>query len=135
MLDVIEAAGGESGALGAISGKNRAERARERARAAAGGLTDRESAKTDAGIREAAEGFVAVFMNQVVKSMRATVQENPALHGDNGEKYFQEMLDAEQAKTLAGGRGYGLTELVYQSLLTRTRVEEGGAAPEAGEIR
>ena len=65
-------------------------------------------------------------MNQVMKSMRATVHENPAMHGDNGEKFFQEMLDTEQSKTLAKGSGYGLTDLIYQALVRKAGV--GGTA-------
>ncbi|MDR3210947.1 MAG: rod-binding protein [Planctomycetota bacterium] len=82
------------------------------------------AAKTDPErLRGVAEDFVSVFMNQVMKSMRATVQENPAVHGDNGEKFFTDMLDSQYAGKLAGGSGYGLTDLVYQALLAKTRVK------------
>ncbi|MCD8351664.1 MAG: rod-binding protein [Planctomycetaceae bacterium] len=75
-------------------------------------------------VRQVAEDFVSVFMDQVMKSMRATVQENPMMHGDNGEKFFQEMLDTEQSKTLAKGSGFGLTDLIYESMMTSYRVQQ-----------
>ncbi len=81
-------------------------------------------------VRGVAEEFVSVFMNQIMKSMRATVDQNPAMHGDNGEKFFQEMLDTEQSKTLAGGSGYGLTDLIYESMMTSYRMRGQGAGAE-----
>lgn len=77
-------------------------------------------------VRQVAEDFVSVFMDQVMKSMRSTVQENPMMHGDNGEKFFQEMLDTEQSKTLAKGSGFGLTDLIYESMMTSYRVQQPG---------
>lgn len=88
----------------------------------------------DKKLRGVAEEFVTVFMNQVMKSMRSTVQENPEMHGDNGEKFFQEMLDSEYAGSLAQGSGYGLTDLVYQALASKSRVSQpfSDGAAEAG---
>jgi Rod binding domain-containing protein len=82
-------------------------------------------------VRGVAEEFVSVFMNQIMKSMRSTVQENPAMHGDNGEKFFQEMLDTEQSKTLAAGSGYGLTDLIYESMMSSYRVRQEQTAGQA----
>ena len=125
-IDSYRLGGTDLGAMGAALGKTREARMRERARAVREGLAAGNSGKADAKVRKVAEEFVSVFMNQVMKSMRSTVQENPAVHGDNGEKFFREMLDGEQAKTLARGSGYGLTELVYKSLLGNGRT---AAAP------
>ena len=129
-VDRYRMAGTDMGAMGAALGKTREEKARERAEAVREGRAAGNSGRTDAKVRKVAEEFVSVFMAQVMKAMRATVRENPAVHGDNGEKFFQEMLDGEQAKTLAQGSGYGLTELVYQSLLANSRV---AAIPVSGE--
>ena len=89
----------------------------------------------DKKLRGVAEDFVSVFMTQVMKSMRSTVQENPMMHGDNGEKFFREMLDTEHAGQLAKGSGYGLTDLVYQALAAKGRVQPAtvheDAAPES----
>ncbi len=98
-----------------------AEAIRDARQAAAGG-------DMEAKVRGVAEEFVSVFMNQVMKSMRSTIQENPKMHGDNGEKFFQEMLDSEQSKELSKGSGYGLTDLVYQALMRNV----SPAAPSIG---
>ncbi|MCL1999865.1 MAG: rod-binding protein [Planctomycetes bacterium] len=134
MLDAI--ASYEKVGLGAVFDKNRESQAAERAEAIQKGLSVRDEKDLEIKIRGVAEEFISVFMNQVMKSMRATVHENPAMHGDNGEKFFQEMLDAEQAKVLARGKGYGLTELVYQSLMSSYRVNNapGAAMPGDGAV-
>ena len=134
MLSSIESVyGGQSalGAMSAVMGRSREEREAERAEAVAKGRTVSDDKQLETQIRGVAEDFVSVFMNQVMKSMRATIQENPAMHGDNGEKFFQEMLDTEQSKTMAKGSGYGLTELVYQSLMQKARANGGAAESEA----
>ncbi len=81
-------------------------------------------------VRGVAEEFVSVFMNQIMKSMRATVDQNPAMHGDNGEKFFQDMLDSEYSKSMAKGSGYGLTDLIYESMMTSYRMRGQGAGAE-----
>lgn len=139
MLDAIELSSQGKmgiGAMGAAFGRNREVKAEEKAQAIQKGLSVQNGEGLETKVRGVAEDFVSVFMNQVMKSMRSTVPENPAMHGDNGEKFFQEMLDTEQSKTLAKGSGYGLTELVYQSLMSKAnqqmRTAEQAAAQGSG---
>jgi flagellar protein FlgJ len=127
MLEAIDASLAGGIALTALGDGGR-DKARERAEALRNGRMVDDPKKLDAKIRGVAEDFVSVFMSQVMKSMRSTVRENPAMHGDNGEKFFQGMLDDEQAKTLAKGDGYGLTELIYQSLLANNRLALASSA-------
>ena len=81
-----------------------------------------DPSKQNSKVREVAEDFVSIFMAQIMKSMRATVNENSFMHGGNGEKYFQEMNDQEYAKLAAKGSGYGLTDLVYQALANKAKI-------------
>ncbi len=125
-LDIAYGNGMNVGGLGSLN-KSAQQRRSEReealelansaSRSSADGKTE------DSKLRGVAEEFVSVFMNQVMKSMRATVQENPEMHGDNGEKFFQQMLDQEYSSSMAKGSGYGLTDLVYQSLVSKARVQ------------
>lgn len=131
MLDAIDKGFGSNlGAMGAAMGKNREEKIAEQARSIQKGQGVTDQKQLEAKVRQVSEDFVSVFMNQVMKAMRATVPENPAMHGDNGEKFFQEMLDTEQSKSLAKGSGYGLTDLVYQSMIASYRVSESAATTE-----
>ncbi len=130
VLNILDASGRGSGGMSAFNAR-REDREAERAEAVRMGKSAASSPEQlEKKVREVAEDFVSVFMNQITKSMRSTVQENPAMHGDNGEKFFQEMLDTEYSKSMAKGSGYGLTDLIYESMMSSYRVRE---APTAGE--
>ncbi len=126
-----------AGALSAY-GRSEDDKSLQRAEAMRAGRLADANGSIETKVRGVAEEFVSVFMNQVMKSMRSTVQENPKMHGDNGEKFFQEMLDSEQAKSLSKGSGYGLTELVYQSLMRNipeTPVAQAEGAGKANDTK
>ncbi len=131
MMTAIESAYGNSqpGALGAVLGKNRQQQAADKAEAVRQGKSAAQSAgngkDVDAQIRGVAEEFTSIFMNQIMKGMRNTVMQNPEMHGDNGEKFFQDLLDTEYSKSIASGSGYGLTDLVYEALASKARVSMG----------
>ncbi len=57
---------------------------------------------------KAVEDFEAIFINQLLKSMRSTVEEGTLFHGGSGEKMYAEMMDAEMSKNIAAGGGIGL---------------------------
>lgn len=113
--------------------QSRENREAQRAEALKLGQTVKSEDELEKKVRGVAEDFVSVFMNQVMKSMRATVNQNEAMHGDNGEKFFQEMLDTEQSKTLAQGSGYGLTDLIYESMMASYRVRSSEAGSAVGD--
>lgn len=136
MLTGIESSLGGSlsnGSLAALQDKSRERQMAEKAKAASQGGAVADKKDIDAKLRGVAEEFVSVFMNQVMKAMRSTVQQNPEMHGDNGEKFFQEMLDTEQSKLLAKGSGYGLTDLIYQALLRKQSAGGTGTAAKVEE--
>jgi Rod binding domain-containing protein len=118
----LSSQGDSTGAMLAL-GNRREEREAARAEAIRAGRGIQNQEQLEKKVRSVAEDFVSVFMNQVMKSMRNTVQETDFMHGDNGEKFFQEMLDTEQSKQLAKGSGYGLTNLIYESMMASYRVQ------------
>ncbi|MCP4572060.1 MAG: transglycosylase SLT domain-containing protein [bacterium] len=95
------------GARGAAEGR--------RLEALASGL---ENGRRDAeGLRLAAKEFEAVFLNQLLKSMRATVPENDLFNAGGATKFYRQMHDAELAQALANtGSGLGIADLVVQQL-------------------
>lgn len=133
-MDLVEVArmGSTAGATSALGfGRNRRNQAEEKAEAVQLGAGVETQEQMEKKVRQVAEDFVSVFMNQITKSMRANVHENEKLHGDNGEKFFQELLDTEYSKSLAKGSGYGLTDLIYESMMTSYRVQQSQSAGEA----
>ncbi len=124
--------GGDSAGLMALR-NGRDEQAIERLKAQKLARTVGSDEQLEKKVRQVSEEFVSVFMNEVMKSMRATVHETKEFHGDNGEKFFQEMLDTEQSKQLSKGSGYGLTDLIYQSLISQYRVSTPGGGQAAAD--
>ncbi len=61
---------------------------------------------------KAIEDFEAIFINQMLKSMRSTVDESSLFHGGSGEKMYAEMMDTEMSKSIAAGGGIGLKGLL-----------------------
>ena len=71
--------------------------------------------ETPAGLVKAAKEFEGVFLNQLLKAMRATVPENELFNSQGPSKFYQQMHDAEMAKALANGdTGMGIANLIIQ---------------------
>ena len=70
----------------------------------------------DAKLREAANEFEAIFIQQMLKSMRKTSLESDFLPKSEGEKIFRSMLDEQYAKLSAKSGSLGLGQMIYQQL-------------------
>ena len=70
----------------------------------------------DAKLREAANEFEAIFIQQMLKSMRKTSLESDLLPKSEGEKIFRSMLDEQYAKLSAKSGSLGLGQMIYQQL-------------------
>ena len=92
-------------------------------------LKARAGADPKAAVREAAKQFESVFMNELVKSMRASTLASGEL--DNaGSKMGSEMLDGQLASQLSGLPG-GLSDII-QKQLERQMGLTPGQIPYAG---
>lgn len=82
------------------------------------GLQQRgRQAKDIAKIKQLATDFESMFMEQMLKGMRTSVQKSGLIDGGNAEEIYQSMLDGEYAKTMAGQRNTGLADMVERQLL------------------
>lgn len=70
----------------------------------------------DAKLREAANDFEAIFIQQMLKTMRKTSFESDLLPKSEGEKVFQSLLDEQYALLSAKSGSLGLSEMIYQQL-------------------
>ena len=68
-------------------------------------------------LREACEGFEAMFLSMMYKQMRATVPETD-LFGkkSNAIKIFEDMRDTELMNAAAKSGGIGLADMMYKQL-------------------
>lgn len=83
---------------------------------AANTLDDAAMAKRDKELKEACEGFEAMFLNMMYRQMRATVPEDPLFGESHGQKIFQDMRDDELMKKVAAGGGIGIADMMYKQL-------------------
>lgn len=70
----------------------------------------------DKEIREAAQQFEAIFLNEIFKQMRAAVPKGDLLKESMGEQVFRGMLDQEIAQKAAETGGLGLAEIIFRQL-------------------
>lgn len=73
-------------------------------------LEDRESHK----LKAACDSFEALFTQQLLKQMRATVPKDALFGGGSAEQIYTEMLDAELSKEMAGSGGLGISRLLFE---------------------
>jgi Rod binding domain-containing protein len=70
----------------------------------------------DVKLRKAANEFEAIFIQQMLKSMRKTSLESDLLPKSEGEKIFRSMLDEQYARLSAKSGSLGLGQMIYQQL-------------------
>jgi peptidoglycan hydrolase FlgJ len=75
---------------------------------------DRQTLK----LKAACDSFEALFTQQLLKQMRATVPENPLFGGGSAEQIYTEMLDAELSKEMTGSGGLGISRLLFEYMTT-----------------
>lgn len=74
-------------------------------------------------LREACQGFEAIFMKQIWKQMRATVPEGDLLHSRE-EKQYRDMYDNELMTKLSKSGGIGLGDMLFNQL--RREIDKAG---------
>ena len=71
-------------------------------------------------VREAAEGFEAVFLNQFVGSMFKGIKTDGLFGGGQAEKMWQGFLTEHIADAFAARGGIGIADIVVQQLTQST---------------
>ncbi len=75
-----------------------------------------KAALQDKKLREACQGFEAMFLNLMYTQMRETVPENTLFGESNGDKIMQSMLDTEMMNQASKAGGMGLGDMLYKQL-------------------
>jgi len=60
--------------------------------------------------------FEAIFIKQMLNSMRKTVEKSGLLNGGLAEEFFEDMLYDEYAKKMAVTANLGLAAMIYSQL-------------------
>ncbi len=67
-------------------------------------------------LRESTREFEAIYMMEMMKSMRKTIPEGGLFEKDVADNIYEEMLDMEYARQTAQGKGMGLGEAMYEQM-------------------
>ncbi|MBC7416481.1 MAG: flagellar assembly peptidoglycan hydrolase FlgJ [Herminiimonas sp.] len=95
----------------------------------------RQSARQNSpdAIKAVAKQFEGLFLNMVMKSMRAATPQDGIMDSEQG-KMFTSMLDQQMSQNLAK-RGVGLADVLIRQLSANRGVQPGAAdAPAAGAV-
>jgi peptidoglycan hydrolase FlgJ len=72
---------------------------------------------SEAKMRHTAEGFEAMFLNQMFEMMGESVQADPTFGGGQAENLMRSMLNEQYAKQMAKGGGIGISNAIYQEMV------------------
>jgi Rod binding domain-containing protein len=89
------------------------------------GAARKLKASAPADVREAAEGFEAVLLNQFVSSMFKGMKTDGLFGGGQGEKMWQGFMVQHIADAFAERGGIGIADMVVREM-TRSAEIEGG---------
>ena len=67
-------------------------------------------------LKEACRDFEAIFIKQMLDSMKKTVPENSLMKGGMAEDIFEDMLYQEYASIISKSGDLGIAEMVYKQL-------------------
>jgi flagellar protein FlgJ len=68
-------------------------------------------------LKELAQQFEAIYLQQMFKEMRNTVPNDGLIERGNADDMFTQLQDVEAAKKMAEQGGIGLADLMLQQLL------------------
>lgn len=77
---------------------------------------DTKAAADDAKLKKTCQEMEGVFLNMMLKSMRATIPKNSLASKSLQSDTMQSMFDMELTRNLAMGRGTGLADMMYRNL-------------------
>jgi flagellar protein FlgJ len=90
-------------------------------------------------LKKASEDFEALFINQLMQSMRRTVLKSKFLADAPGKEVYQSLFDREISKKMAQKGALGVGKIIYRNVLEhekarRQRPAGGFQMPESGAI-
>jgi len=65
-------------------------------------------------LKETAKDFESIFVHNLMKSMRQTVQKTNLISGGNAENIYQDMLDENYSKIVSKRADFGIARKIYE---------------------
>lgn len=66
--------------------------------------------------KQAAQQFEALLLQEMLKSMWATVPQGQLLSGSHEETMYRDMLNEAVADSISQGKGIGIKDVIYKDL-------------------
>ncbi len=90
-------------------------------------------------LKKASEDFEALFINQLLQSMRRTVLKSKLLEDAPGKEVYQSLFDREISKKMAQKGALGVGKIIYRNVLEHekarmARPANGLQMPESGTL-
>lgn len=79
-------------------------------------LSETGKNKTNEEIKSLSHQFESIFVHQLLKSMRSTVQKS-GLFDSHATQMYESLYDEEMAKLMTEKRSIGLADIVYKDLV------------------
>lgn len=79
--------------------------------------------KDDKKLKEASKELEAVFINEIFKEMRKTINKDGLVEATPGREMFESMFDQQVATEAMKGKGYGLADIIYKQLSEKIKSE------------
>ncbi len=75
-----------------------------------------QASASDLELKEACQQFEAIFVKQMLSSMRSSVQKSGFINGGMSEKIFEDMLFDEYANKMSQSGQFGLGDQIYNQM-------------------
>lgn len=95
---------------------------------AAGASSRAQSAVTPA-LRKAAQDFEAIFVHQLLSTMRQASLPGTGSLGSSAQRIYQDVMDDEVARSISRAGGLGLAELLIRDVARRGAGQKGLKSP------
>lgn len=84
----------------------------------------------EAKLRDVSKAYEKLFMREMMKSMRSSVNESGFIKQNQMEKIFREELDQEYLQGWSDRGGVGFADVIYNNLIEKYGAQLGLKAPE-----
>jgi len=74
----------------------------------------------DEKVKQACSDFEAIFIKQMLDSMRKTVEKTSLLGGGMAEEIFEDMIYDEYAKKMSKTGDFGIKDMLYKQLSSQS---------------
>ena len=76
--------------------------------------------------KDACKEFEALFINMMLKELRATVNKSGLMDGGKAEELFTSLMDTQMSREMAAQGGIGLAEMLYRQMIAASGNNQPG---------